>query len=53
MQWLTHDRAVKFAFLALYFRLMTGIKRYMQLWWVVIIFSAVVSISCSLVQDMN
>lgn len=35
-------RAVKFAFLALYYRLMTGLRRYMQLWWAVLVFCAVV-----------
>ena len=35
--------AVKFSFLALYRRLMAGIKVYMQLWWAVVIFCVVVS----------
>lgn len=36
------SRAVKFSFLALYYRLMSGIKRYMQLWWAVLIFCILV-----------
>ncbi|ETN43879.1 uncharacterized protein HMPREF1541_11010 [Cyphellophora europaea CBS 101466] len=38
--------SVKFAFLALYYRLMTGIKRYMQLWWGVLAFSVLTLIGC-------
>lgn len=40
---LTLYRAVKFSFLALYYRLMTGLRRYMQLWWCVTGFCVVVS----------